>query len=317
MLKLFCVVVGEGRPFSVKIDASETVDDLKKKIKEEKENTIRCDPDALQLYCVDGLAQDENEQFLHNEITIDMPNCPLDDFGSKKKLSTTFPLSSYPQLNDTSVGRIHVLVLPEDTTSAPRQLLAESARVEDKLWLVCGSITNASSIKGVRCRLYRLAGTFLGYYDPARTVKDSALWYEDKTLRIHILFKTEENALRFDNALQEEPVTLGSPLNGQQVSTNVTQVNLIAVPSQLRRIYFMHYVPQESESPQDTISSISLTSSVTVVDPSTEEFCYQRIEDDRYFLPRAEITNENSPNTIVTQTIGLHFLARCMDITTV
>ncbi|KAH9140658.1 hypothetical protein LEN26_005263, partial [Aphanomyces euteiches] len=68
MLKLFCVVVGEGRPFSVKIDASETVDDLKKKIKEEKENTIRCDPDALQLYCVDGLAQDENEQFLHNEI---------------------------------------------------------------------------------------------------------------------------------------------------------------------------------------------------------------------------------------------------------
>ncbi|KAH9173630.1 hypothetical protein AeNC1_017713, partial [Aphanomyces euteiches] len=47
----------------------------------------------------------------------------------------------------------------------------------------------------------------------------------------------------------------------------------------------MHYVPQESESPQDTISSISLTSSVTVVDPSTEEFCYQRIEDDRYFLP--------------------------------
>ncbi|CAK4786473.1 unnamed protein product, partial [Aphanomyces euteiches] len=95
----------------------------------------------------------------------------------------------------------------------------------------------------------------------------------------------EENALRFDNALQEEPVTLGSPLNGQQVSTNVTQVNLIAVPNQLRRIYFMHYVPQESESPQDTISSISLTSSVTVVDPSTEEFCYQRIEDDRYFLP--------------------------------
>ncbi|CAK4676981.1 unnamed protein product, partial [Aphanomyces euteiches] len=119
MLKLFCVVVGEGRPFSVKIDASETVDDLKKKIKEEKENTIRCDPDALQLYCVDGLAQDENEQFLHNEITIDMPNCSLDDFGSKKKLSTTFPLSSYPQLNDTSVGRIHVLVLSEDTMSAP------------------------------------------------------------------------------------------------------------------------------------------------------------------------------------------------------
>ncbi|KAG9408660.1 hypothetical protein AC1031_020510 [Aphanomyces cochlioides] len=34
MLKLFCVVVGEGKPFSVKIDASETVDDLKQKITE-------------------------------------------------------------------------------------------------------------------------------------------------------------------------------------------------------------------------------------------------------------------------------------------
>ncbi|KAH9132724.1 hypothetical protein AeRB84_020979, partial [Aphanomyces euteiches] len=253
MLKLFCVVVGEGRPFPVDIAAAETVGDLKEKIKEK----IKYD--------------DWRTRFDFNGAVIDdMPSKLLSDFGgSTTEMVETFPLSSYPQLNDSSVGRIHVLVLPEDTTSAPRQLLAESARVEDKLWLVCGSITNASSIKGVRCRLYRLAGTFLGYYDPARTGKDSALWYEDKTLRIHILFETEENALRFDNALQEEPVTLGSPLNGQQ----------------LRRIYFMHYVPQESESPQDTISSISLTSSVTVVDPSTEDFCYQRIEDDRYFLP--------------------------------
>ncbi|CAK4838236.1 unnamed protein product, partial [Aphanomyces euteiches] len=50
MLKLFCVVAGEGRPFSVKIDASETVDDLKKKIKEENKNTITCDAKDLQLY---------------------------------------------------------------------------------------------------------------------------------------------------------------------------------------------------------------------------------------------------------------------------
>ncbi|KAH9146592.1 hypothetical protein AeNC1_019466, partial [Aphanomyces euteiches] len=48
MLKLFCVVAGEGRPFSVKIDASETVDDLKKKIKEEIKYDGRAD--ALQLY---------------------------------------------------------------------------------------------------------------------------------------------------------------------------------------------------------------------------------------------------------------------------
>jgi hypothetical protein len=59
------------------------------------------------------------------------------------------------------------------------------------LWLVRGSIANALSTKGVRCRLYRLAGSYLGYYDPARRTgeKDGALWYEDTTLCIHILFK--------------------------------------------------------------------------------------------------------------------------------
>nr|AOW41675.1 putative CRN13-like protein [Lagenidium giganteum] len=153
------------------------------------------------------------------------------------------------------------------------------------LWLVRGSIVNALSTKGVRCRLYRLAGTYLGYYDPARRTgdKDSALWYEDKTLCIHILFETKENALRFDNALQEEPVTLGSPLNGQEVTTSVAQVE--GVQTELKRIYLIHYDPQESESPQDTMSSISLTSSVSILDASTDEFRYQRIEHERYFLP--------------------------------
>ncbi|CAK4308410.1 unnamed protein product, partial [Aphanomyces euteiches] len=38
------------RPFPVEIDADKSVGILKKKIKEEKPNTIQCDPDALQLY---------------------------------------------------------------------------------------------------------------------------------------------------------------------------------------------------------------------------------------------------------------------------
>ncbi|CAK4972018.1 unnamed protein product, partial [Aphanomyces euteiches] len=47
---LFCVVVGrKGNPFSVKIAAEETVDNLKKMIKKEKES-ITCDADELELY---------------------------------------------------------------------------------------------------------------------------------------------------------------------------------------------------------------------------------------------------------------------------
>ncbi|TMW58431.1 hypothetical protein Poli38472_009990 [Pythium oligandrum] len=126
---------------------------------------------------------------------------------------------------------------------------------------------------------------FLGYYDPGRYTGDShsALWYEGKTLCIHVLFKTEENALQFENAMQDEPVTLGSALNGHEVTTNVTRINHVPA-AELQRIFFVHYDPLESESSQDTMSSIS-SSSVTVLDSSTDEFRYQRIEHERYFLP--------------------------------
>ncbi|GMF25676.1 unnamed protein product [Phytophthora lilii] len=141
--------------------------------------------------------------------------------------------------------RIHVLVeLPPLTTP------------ESDLWLAHGAVTNALVTRGIRCRLYRLAGTYLGYYDPARRSgeKNSALWYECNTLHIHICSRqydpcSEEKALQFDNALQEEPATLGSPLSGQEVTTSVERVE--GVPTELQRIYFVHYDAQESESPQD------------------------------------------------------------------
>jgi hypothetical protein len=73
-------------------------------------------------------------------------------------------------------------------------LIVQVPRKEQQsgLWLVRGSIVNALNTKGVRCRLYRLADSNLGYYDPSLRSdgKDSAIWYEDTTLQIHILFKT-------------------------------------------------------------------------------------------------------------------------------
>jgi Crinkler effector protein N-terminal domain len=51
MVKLFCALVGEkGNSFSIKIDASESVDDLKVAIKQRKERTITCDADNLKLF---------------------------------------------------------------------------------------------------------------------------------------------------------------------------------------------------------------------------------------------------------------------------
>ncbi|KAG9400800.1 hypothetical protein AC1031_010238 [Aphanomyces cochlioides] len=50
MLKLFCVVIGQGRPFPVKIALDETVGELKDMIKVKKNKNITCDADELEFY---------------------------------------------------------------------------------------------------------------------------------------------------------------------------------------------------------------------------------------------------------------------------
>ncbi|KAE8879873.1 hypothetical protein PF005_g18924 [Phytophthora fragariae] len=144
------------------------------------------------------------------------------------------------------------------------------------LWLANGTVANARSTKGVCCRLYRLADLNLGYYDPSLRSNgtDSAIWYEDTTLQIRILFQAEENALYFQSQLLSEPVTVGSSLNGQTIAANVVQVS--REPTPLCRIFFMHYVAQGSDSPQQTMASHSTTTSI--IDLMTDEFRYQRIE---------------------------------------
>ncbi|KAH9181752.1 hypothetical protein AeNC1_016273 [Aphanomyces euteiches] len=102
------------------IPDGEPVGILKDMIKEKNKNTITCDAKDLELYNVDGLAQDKEEQILYNGTSIDMPKCSLNNFsGSTTKLATRFSLSNYPQLSVSSVGRIHVLVVvPEGARSS-------------------------------------------------------------------------------------------------------------------------------------------------------------------------------------------------------
>lgn len=282
--KLFCVTVGVGSIFAVNIDITETVADLKKKIKEENPDLIRSDAPLLKVY----LARDGNRWLNSNDDNVkalergEVPDAIRHLMSEPLRMLPARDLN-----NDAYFGKhfkraeddIHVLVELPVAYGTGRQ-------TQDGLWLVQGSISNALTTKGVRCKLYRLAGSYLGYYDPARRNDDRhcALWYEDSTLRVHILFKTEENALRFDNAIREEPVTPGSALNGHDVTTAVIRANRASVD--LQRIYFVHYDPQECDSPQDTMSSISLTSSsVTLLDATTDEFKYQRIEHERLFVP--------------------------------
>ncbi|EGZ14586.1 hypothetical protein PHYSODRAFT_508737, partial [Phytophthora sojae] len=51
MVKLFCAIVGvAGSAFSVRVDESDSVDDLKDAIKARKPDTIKGEADKLQLF---------------------------------------------------------------------------------------------------------------------------------------------------------------------------------------------------------------------------------------------------------------------------
>jgi len=89
----------------------------------------------------------------------------------------------------------------------------------------------------------------------------------------------EEHALYFRSQLQSEPVTVGSPLRGAVVATVVTEAT--GVTTDLRQILWGDYIPADSESPQETNSSI--TSSVSMCGPTNDLFKYQRVEDASVF----------------------------------
>ncbi|KAF0713526.1 hypothetical protein As57867_004293, partial [Aphanomyces stellatus] len=134
MPKLFCVVVGhEGSPFSVNIAADETVDDLKDKIKEK--NMYQFPAKELELYRVDGLAQDEDEQFVYKGTTIDMTTCSLDFFGEDNAKMPPLSLIS-ERFNEADVNtrwKIHVLVvIPREMPPTGKRSIEELGEILDE-----------------------------------------------------------------------------------------------------------------------------------------------------------------------------------------
>ncbi|EGZ25289.1 hypothetical protein PHYSODRAFT_285066, partial [Phytophthora sojae] len=196
--------------------------------------------------------------------------------GEKMKATKTLQhwLFEKNEMPPPSTDQIHVLVV-----------VPEQEHAQTGLWLVTGSVDNALNTKGIRCKLYWMATLRIGYYDPTRCIgnKNVAFWYEDKKLCFHVLFETKDAALLFETDLRTGPQTLGSPLTNQVVETRVAPAN--AVSTDLQRVFYCDYVPDDSESPQNTVSSISLTTSVSNLDSSTDEFRFQRIEDEKFFLP--------------------------------
>ncbi|KAH9144131.1 hypothetical protein AeRB84_011904 [Aphanomyces euteiches] len=82
MLRLFCVVVGQGRPFPMKIALDETVGELKDKIKDKKQSSFTFDADELELY----LALTGPASWMSDEDSNSQPLCHSGG-GNTNKLS--------------------------------------------------------------------------------------------------------------------------------------------------------------------------------------------------------------------------------------
>ncbi|TDH72153.1 hypothetical protein CCR75_000776 [Bremia lactucae] len=129
-----------------------------------------------------------------------------------------------------------------------------------------------------------MASLHIGFYDPTRRVdnKNVAFWYEAKNLCFHVLFKSKYEALKFETDLRTGPQTLGSPLTNLDVEARVSPATTVSIT--LERI-FLDYYRDDLKSPQDTASSVSLSSIASFLDATTDEFRFQRIEHEKLFLP--------------------------------
>jgi len=138
-------------------------------------------------------------------------------------------------------------------------------------WRVSGAISDSLAVKGVRSRMYRNADNHLGYYESGQ----QAFFYEENgtTLKINVLFKTEENALRLDSHIRNESITINSPMNSLNINSSVSTTSTAQLGE---RIYYKDYIPTDSESPQDTQSI--LTIQFSTFEETSDEFKYQRIE---------------------------------------
>jgi len=195
MVRVFCAIVGDGAAFSVRVEKAEwededgyLVEDLKEVVKAQSRGTITVASSRLRLF----LAK-KGERWLTNSDTpavkLDTDRQPVavEEDGSThpfvKMDETVDVLFYFGKDFERKSGEVHVLVV---VPVQERHLL--------ELWRVSGSIENALSTKGIRCRVNRLAASYLGYYDPARRTgeKDIALWYVGKTLCIYVLFETSK-----------------------------------------------------------------------------------------------------------------------------
>ena len=185
-------------------------------------------------------------------------DCFANDDATDTTLDPGCPLSSLGSLGSKSK---QPLIVKANNTQGIQPIT--------NYWRVSASIRDSLRVKGIRSSMYRNADTYLGYYE----AKKQAVFYEENTLKINVLFETKEYALRFDSHLRSQSITFNSPMNSLAINSHVDKTSTAQLG---KRIYFHDYIPTDSESPQETYSVIS--NQFSTIEETSDEFKYQRIE---------------------------------------
>ncbi|KAJ3115415.1 hypothetical protein HK098_006952, partial [Nowakowskiella sp. JEL0407] len=195
---------------------------------------------------------------------------------SAKVMNPLYKLERYKLTRDTEEGCVDVLVILGTTMQHRR----------GTYWRFTGKITDAKSIKGIRSKVYYFAMMHLGIYNGN---KAQSIFYppppEDEfALMINIIFRSEENALKFQSELISHLLNFdrdGSPaiarLNGEKVEATITTID--SSP----RILATDYVPSDSDSVQESISQSIQTDDLSFIDFQSELMKFQSVEDPARF----------------------------------
>ncbi|ETO63968.1 hypothetical protein F444_18408 [Phytophthora nicotianae P1976] len=166
--------------------------------------------------------------------------------------------------------------LPEPSSGQMHMLVKIPARYHPHPWCLDVAVYDAMDTAIVRL-LYRSSAEYNGYYNPKlrSAGRNILVWYEGTTLNARVLFRRERTALCFKSDLNEEIVTEMSPLEGLTIQTEVTEV--AGEPTELHPVGYFDYSSLPIEFPDGVLSSM--------VDRTSDEFKYQRIEHEDIFGP--------------------------------
>eukprot|EP00981_Chlorochromonas_danica_P003125 scaffold622_cov174-Ochromonas_danica.AAC.1 len=113
---------------------------------------------------------------------------------------------------------------------------------------VSARITNSKGFRAWRAKTFVLADDCNGFYCAGG--EPESIYYEENTLVLNVLFKSEDDARRFRSALERRALNF-CIISSVTVSESYEEVVL---PTRAREIHATHYVHGESDSPQHSLA---------------------------------------------------------------